>query len=125
DYFFFSSRRRHTRSTRDWSSDVCSSDLHDDGWLPDCCLTDRMRPLLHTIAYGIRGLLEGGRVLEDARLVAHAALAAERIAAAVGPDGRLPGRFAAGWSPAAPWSCLTGEAQLAKIWRRLFEIRGD
>src|SRR5699024_12250019 len=26
-YFFFSSRRRHTRSKRDWSSDVCSSDL--------------------------------------------------------------------------------------------------
>src|SRR2546422_7545795 len=27
--FFFSSRRRHTRCSRDWSSDVCSSDLHD------------------------------------------------------------------------------------------------
>src|SRR5207249_6626993 len=26
---FFSSRRRHTRSKRDWSSDVCSSDLDD------------------------------------------------------------------------------------------------
>src|SRR5690606_39728384 len=26
--FFFSSRRRHTRFSRDWSSDVCSSDLH-------------------------------------------------------------------------------------------------
>src|SRR2546421_5309526 len=26
-YFFFSSRRRHTRCDRDWSSDVCSSDL--------------------------------------------------------------------------------------------------
>src|SRR5690606_41055137 len=25
--FFFSSRRRHTRFSRDWSSDVCSSDL--------------------------------------------------------------------------------------------------
>ena len=25
--FFFSSRRRHTRLVRDWSSDVCSSDL--------------------------------------------------------------------------------------------------
>src|SRR2546429_4531399 len=25
--FFFSSRRRHTRCSRDWSSDVCSSDL--------------------------------------------------------------------------------------------------
>src|SRR5439155_5023514 len=36
--FFFSSRRRHTRWPRDWSSDVCSSDLYeimraeDVGW---------------------------------------------------------------------------------------------
>src|SRR6266704_353113 len=29
--FFFSSRRRHTRSKRDWSSDVCSSDLRGVG----------------------------------------------------------------------------------------------
>src|SRR5690606_40799778 len=28
--FFFSSRRRHTRFSRDWSSDVCSSDLLDE-----------------------------------------------------------------------------------------------
>src|SRR5438067_3134627 len=32
DGFFFSSRRRHTRSKRDWSSDVCSSDL--ELWRP-------------------------------------------------------------------------------------------
>src|SRR5699024_12067424 len=31
--FFFSSRRRHTRSKRDWSSDVCSSDLKYYGLL--------------------------------------------------------------------------------------------
>src|SRR5207245_8573705 len=29
-FFFFSSRRRHTRCYRDWNSDVCSSDLIDD-----------------------------------------------------------------------------------------------
>src|SRR3712207_8961066 len=29
-YFFFSSRRRHTRYWRDWSSDVCSSDLEEE-----------------------------------------------------------------------------------------------
>src|SRR5206468_7561497 len=35
--FFFSSRRRHTRSDRDWSSDVCSSDLWGGGlWLEGC-----------------------------------------------------------------------------------------
>src|SRR2546422_5575392 len=29
-FFFFSSRRRHTRCSRDWSSDVCSSDLFQE-----------------------------------------------------------------------------------------------
>src|SRR5207249_7399310 len=33
-FFFFSSRRRHTRSKRDWSSDVCSSDLFLSGLPP-------------------------------------------------------------------------------------------
>src|SRR5690606_40588824 len=36
--FFFSSRRRHTRFSRDWSSDVCSSDLffviREHGFIP-------------------------------------------------------------------------------------------
>src|SRR2546429_5314830 len=31
-FFFFSSRRRHTRCSRDWSSDVCSSDLSQRFW---------------------------------------------------------------------------------------------
>src|SRR5690606_38384786 len=33
-FFFFSSRRRHTRFSRDWSSDVCSSDLPVTAALP-------------------------------------------------------------------------------------------
>src|SRR3712207_5940022 len=32
DFFFFSSRRRHTRYWRDWSSDVCSSDLGENNY---------------------------------------------------------------------------------------------
>src|SRR6201981_1371592 len=32
-FFFFSSRRRHTRCGRDWSSDVCSSDLEIQAFL--------------------------------------------------------------------------------------------
>src|SRR5690606_41182907 len=35
-FFFFSSRRRHTRFSRDWSSDVCSSDLDRPG--PDAIM---------------------------------------------------------------------------------------
>src|SRR5689334_25165505 len=32
-FFFFSSRRRHTRWNCDWSSDVCSSDLNSGLWV--------------------------------------------------------------------------------------------
>src|SRR5438477_13000044 len=45
--FFFSSRRRHTRLTCDWSSDVCSSDLRAEATAPtwscstSCCPTWR------------------------------------------------------------------------------------
>src|SRR5256884_6213412 len=35
-FFFFSSRRRHTRCSRDWSSDVCSSDLAGARGLERC-----------------------------------------------------------------------------------------
>src|SRR5207249_8646535 len=41
--FFFSSRRRHTRSKRDWSSDVCSSDLSRAQGTPRCTRAG-MRP---------------------------------------------------------------------------------
>src|SRR5690606_39507814 len=35
-FFFFSSRRRHTRFSRDWSSDVCSSDLLPPAFQESC-----------------------------------------------------------------------------------------
>src|SRR6266480_2304014 len=50
-FFFFSSRRRHTRLTCDWSSDVCSSDLHRRGALvkvifENCFLADEHKEML-------------------------------------------------------------------------------
>src|SRR5690554_7630649 len=40
-FFFFSSRRRHTRCGRDWSSDVCSSDLNLVSMLFDFIFDDQ------------------------------------------------------------------------------------
>src|SRR5206468_9775537 len=60
--FFFSSRRRHTRSDRDWSSDVCSSDLRrtldfilDDNVLDssDVLLTLRREDVLHEVGFRV------------------------------------------------------------------------
>src|SRR5256885_7646960 len=39
-FFFFSSRRRHTRLQGDWSSDVCSSDLRELGFVSQHMLGD-------------------------------------------------------------------------------------
>src|SRR5256884_428656 len=43
-FFFFSSRRRHTRCSRDWSSDVCSSDLQSACGLALISLSSRDNP---------------------------------------------------------------------------------
>src|SRR2546430_9193894 len=42
-FFFFSSRRRHTRFDCDWSSDVCSSDLYNNQFSVDLPLQVRSR----------------------------------------------------------------------------------
>ncbi len=96
-----------------------------NGWLPSCCLTDPEQPLLHTLAYAIRGFLEGGRVLDDARLLHAAERAADALLATVRVDGWMPGRYRSDWSPAVRWSCLTGQAQMANNWIRLAVITGD
>src|SRR2546429_6471121 len=45
-FFFFSSRRRHTRCSRDWSSDVCSSDL-TRRYLTYLLASQRFGPTIH------------------------------------------------------------------------------
>src|SRR5699024_12071593 len=62
-FFFFSSRRRHTRSKRDWSSDVCSSDLHPESWRVAQrigCALPQIIAFHHCLA-AIRSRLEIGR----------------------------------------------------------------
>src|SRR5207249_8640202 len=64
--FFFSSRRRHTSSKRDWSSDVCSSDLPRALWhrgghrrqLATCCR--RSEPHARLLSESLRLAREHG-----------------------------------------------------------------
>src|SRR3712207_7771269 len=46
-FFFFSSRRRHTRYWRDWSSDVCSSDLSTISYALSLFKADARSTLCH------------------------------------------------------------------------------
>ena len=96
---------------------------HDDGWMPDARFPERSRGLAD-LADAIRGLLEGGRVLRDEQLIALAGRAAAGIAAAQAREGRLPDRFAAGWQAADSSCCSVGQAHMANVWLRLYEITG-
>src|SRR2546430_10630356 len=59
DFFFFSSRRRHTRFDCDWSSDVCSSDLSEIALASDMTFVSRGKAVLSQWEVGI-GLVAGG-----------------------------------------------------------------
>src|SRR6266487_5523290 len=61
-FFFFSSRRRHTRWTGDWSSDVCSSDLWGAAILL-CLAACQQKPAQLTY--------EGAEYKTDAQKIAH------------------------------------------------------
>src|SRR2546422_11525637 len=66
-FFFFSSRRRHTRCSRDWSSDVCSSDVDTPVEISADCSVDEFREAGKTFRVAIHSF--GERDAEPATLV--------------------------------------------------------
>jgi hypothetical protein len=105
--------------------DYAISEQYENGWFPNCCLSDPERPLLHTIAYAMRGILEVGLLLERRDYVASARRTARALAACQRASGGLSGRFSHNWSEMADWDCLTGDAQTAIIWYKLGELDAD
>ncbi len=97
----------------------------ENGWFRSNCLVDPSQPLLHTIAYCIRGILESGILLDNAQYVNRAKKAADALMDKQRRDGSLPGCFDDRWEPTVSWSCLTGDAQIAGIWGRLFQQTGE
>ncbi len=98
---------------------------HANGWFPDCCLDDNQRPLLHTLAYTMEGLVQSGLMLREDRFLASARTAADALLARQRDNGSLAGRFDENWNPACRWSCLTGDAQTALVWLALYEKSGE
>jgi len=98
----------------------------DDGWFAKCCLDDPQRPLTHTIAYALRGVLEGYRFSADERLLDAARRTADGMLQALDEEtGWVPGRLTRGWHPAVRSACLTGTAQLAQCWFLMYRFTGE
>jgi hypothetical protein len=95
-----------------------------NGWTPDNCLNDPLRPLLHTIAYTTQGMLETAVRAGNQQAIDTVETANMHLARCFERYKQLHGRYDKDWKPAARWRCLTGEAQTAVVWFRLAQITG-
>ncbi|GLZ38115.1 prenyltransferase/squalene oxidase repeat-containing protein [Actinokineospora sp. NBRC 105648] len=101
----------------DWVLDQ----VEPDGWIPRTGFDDSRVPWTHTTAYALRGLHRTADALGDDERAARARAPADRaalgLADLVSPlHPLLPGQIGGGFTPAADYACLTGDAQLVTVW---------
>jgi hypothetical protein len=95
-----------------------------NGWFAHNCLTRSDAPLTHTMGYTLQGVLEVGVAAQRPDFVAAARKGVDPLVARIDRCGLLTGCFYADWEPAVLSSCLTGNAQIAIVCYRLFELTG-
>jgi uncharacterized protein YyaL (SSP411 family) len=95
-----------------------------NGWFDSCGFTrpGHEAPYTHTIAYAIRGVLETGQALRRERFVEAAKRSADALLPLIKSNGSYAARYDRDWKPRGADSCLTGNAQLALVFLRLYEM---
>lgn len=101
----------------------------ENGWFENNSffISQHEKPLTHTIAYSIMGLLEGGILLESAgeKFIYSARLAAEALMKIYETRKKFPAYLNRKWEPKANFECLTGNAQIAIIFQKIYKLNGD
>lgn len=101
------------------NAEFCLRKQQPNGWFDECCLTDPTRPLLHTLAYAMQGLLGIGTLTGHERFIDAAQRTAQTLESRMREDGFLAGRYDHRFRERASWCCLTGSAQTAIVWSEL------
>ena len=107
------------------NAEFCVARQHANGWFPDCCLSDAKRPLLHTLAYTMQGLMGVGKLTGRKDFISAAQKTADAEFRIMKPDGFIPGRQTSSFGAGAKFCCLTGSAQTSIVWSWLFQLTGD
>jgi uncharacterized protein YyaL (SSP411 family) len=98
---------------------------HENGWFDRCCLTNYQQPFTHTIGYALRGVVEAYRIGRDPCFADSGKKCADGLLSALRGDGSLPGRLDCRWKGTVPWTCLTGNVQIATAWLLLYRETGN
>ncbi|TKB65213.1 MAG: hypothetical protein E8D47_08790 [Nitrospira sp.] len=105
----------------EWAS-MCQDDT---AWFANCSLEPGEPALTHTIGYTIEGFLESGLLLKDDRWIDVAQRAADVLLHKFEVRKHLAGTYGKGWKPDHSFACLTGCAQVSRVWGRLYEMTRD
>jgi hypothetical protein len=102
----------------------CLRDQQHDGWIINSSLTGSMQktPLLHFLAYTIRGLLESGLLLNSEKLVNGAVRSASKLLDRFQANKEMFGRYDKNWEKCSEWQCLTGNFQTAIIFSKISDF---
>jgi rhamnogalacturonyl hydrolase YesR len=102
---------------------------HANGWFAENAFfvsEDKWTvPPTHTIAYVMEGLFESWRIVGDARYLQATEKTAEKLLRIFELRRFMAGEFDEKWKSDAKYSCLTGNAQIAGVWLKLFQMNGD
>lgn len=105
---------------------ISGEKMMDNGWFEDCDNTIKRndRPILHTLAYTLDGLIDSGLLLEDESFIHAAIKGASVLRDQLLSGGRLYGRYDRKWDGSEHLIC-TGAAQMAIAWMKLLRVTSD
>lgn len=102
---------------------------HANGWFDNNAFFTSSEkwtaPFTHTIAYVMEGLQESYRILNDPKYLEAYAKTAEKLLRIYELRKTMAGDFDKNWKKSGNYTCLTGNAQIAGVWLRHYEITGD
>jgi uncharacterized protein YyaL (SSP411 family) len=117
DYLF----RRSAVQYLEWASQ-CQDEA---GWFERCTLEVNEEPLTHTLGYTIEGFVEAGLLLKEERWLQVGKRAADALMHRYEVRRHLAGTYSKGWRGDHAFACVTGCAQLSRVWGRLYEATRD
>lgn len=97
----------------------------ETGWFEQCTLEVNEAPLTHTLGYTIEGFIEAGILLQEERWLAVGKRAADALLHRFEVRRHLAGTYGKGWRGDHAFACVTGCAQLSRVWGRLYEVTQD
>jgi len=101
------------------------SKQQNNGWFENSSFDLVTDPLLHTIAYTIRGILEVGLIDDNKEYVNLARKSADGLLNLYNERKFLAGTFDSSWNSKSRWTCIVGDSQISIIWLKLYEIFKD